>query len=90
MTKLLTIIGEMSINNIMYWLIILVLLHFICGVYCINALYQSNSVVKDFDIIDILLFILLGPILLIVWGIIYLSLWIITKINKQYERKTQI
>lgn len=90
MTKLLTIIGKTSINNIMYWLIILVLLHFICGVYCINALYKSNSIVKEFDIIDILLFILLGPILLIICGIICCSLWITTKINKQHERKTQI
>ena len=71
----------------------LLLLHFICGFICI-FFYLDKPAGAYFDIGDLILMLIFGPLIIIVLGFLYLTN-IIYKIfdkikNKIYERKTKV
>ena len=81
------------IKTILIIIGILILIHFICGTICI-LFYLDKSIRMHIDIGDVILMLLFGPLMVLIFGFVYLMSIIDTlfkKIkNKIYERKTKI
>lgn len=65
------------------------MLHIICGAICIFLIFKADPIKLEFNIFEILLFVIIGPLLIIIWTICNLCLLIYSKFKK-YERKTKI
>lgn len=81
------------IKTILIIIGILILIHFICGAICI-LFYLDKSIRMHIDIGDFILMFLFGPLLVLIFGFMYLMYGIdilFEKIkDKIYERKTKI
>lgn len=81
------------IKTILIIILALLLLHFICGVIC-TFFYLDKPSSIYFDIGDVVLMLIFGPLIVIILGFLYLAN-IIHEIfnklkNKIHERKTKI
>lgn len=81
------------IKTLLIILLILVLLHFLCGSIYI-FLYLNKSIRMDFNIGDFILMMIFGPALILVFGVLYLlsiTETVFEKLKKKvYERKTKV
>lgn len=72
---------------------ILILVHLICGLICI-FFYLDKSLRINFSIIDLLLMLIFGPLIVIVFGFLYLKYYLDNLFNKLRrklnERKSKI
>lgn len=81
------------IKTIFIIVLVLILLHFICGAICI-FFYLDKSTRMHFNMGDMILMLIFGPLIVVVLGFLYL-INIIYKIfdkikDKVYERKTKV
>ena len=65
------------------------MLHIICGAICLFLIFKANPIKLEFNIFEILLFVIVGPLMVIVWAVCNLCLFIYSKF-KRYEGKTKI
>lgn len=81
------------IKTIFIIILVLILLHFICGVICI-FFYLDKSTRMHFNMGDMILMLIFGPLITIIFGFFYLICSISTMFNKLknkiYERKAKI
>lgn len=81
------------IKTIFIIILVLILLHFICGAICI-FFYLDKSTRMYFNMGDMILMLIFGPLITITFGFFYLICSISTMFNKLknkiYERKTKI
>lgn len=71
--------------------IFIVLLHFGCGAAIMTLIFKNNPIKQDFDIFEIIILTLLGPILILIYLFCWVYLWIINCIKKvNNERKTKV
>lgn len=67
----------------------IIMLHIICGAICIFLIFKANPIKLDFNIFEILLFVIIGPLLVIIWTVSNFCLLIYNKF-KSHERTTKI
>lgn len=81
------------IKTIFIIILVLILLHFICGAICI-FFYLDKSTRMHFNMGDMILMLIFGPLITIIFGFFYLICSIPTMFNKLknkiYERKAKI
>lgn len=81
------------IKTLLIIIFILVLLHVLCGSICI-FFYLNKSIRLDFNMGDFILMMVFGPVLILVFGFLYLLSIIeiiFEKLKKKiYERKTKV
>lgn len=67
----------------------IIMLHIICGAICMFLIFKANPIKLEFNIFEILLFVIVGPLLIIIWVVCNLCLLIYSKLKK-HERTTKI
>lgn len=80
----------------MNWInwISIILCFIVCGTVVIGLIYGNNPVKKEFNLIEVAIFCLLGPLLILIYTFLYIFVNIFNLINKikqkLNERKTKI
>lgn len=81
------------IKTLLIIIFILVLIHLLCGSICI-FLCLNKPIRMNFNIGDFILMVIFGPLLILVFGFLYLSFitdTVFKKLKKKiYERKTKV
>lgn len=67
----------------------IIMLHIICGAICMFLIFKANPIKLEFNIFEILLFVIVGPLLIIIWAVCNLCLLIYSKFQS-HERTTKI
>lgn len=67
----------------------IIILHIIFGVICMFLIFKANPIKLEFNIFEILLFIIVGPLLMIIWTVCNFCLFIDSKLKKD-EKTTKI
>lgn len=68
----------------------MLIIHIICGVACIVIMTKSINIPNSFDVFDIFMFTLLGPLLLLSYSFCIFYTWVDKLKNKKHERTTKI
>lgn len=69
--------------------IFIILLHFGCGAAVMTLMFHGNPIKQDFNIFEILVCILFGPILILTYVFCWIYLWIYERVNKRKEQKNE-
>lgn len=81
------------IKTLLIIIFTLILLHLLCGSICI-FLYLNKYIRMDFNIGDFILMIIFGPLMILIFGLLYLlsvTETVFEKLKKKiYERKTKV
>lgn len=69
--------------------IFIILLHFGCGAAVMTLMFHGNPIKQDFNIFEILVCILLGPIFILIYAFCWFYLWLHDTIKKRKEQKDE-
>lgn len=69
--------------------IFIIILHFGCGAALMTLMFKGNPIKQDFNIFEIIICILFGPILILTYVFCLLYLWIYNTIDKIKKRKNE-
>lgn len=67
----------------------IIMLHFGCGAAIMTLMFKGNPIKQDFNIFEILICILFGPILILTYVFCWIYLWIYERVNKRKEQKNE-